>query len=158
MLNYIKKALQLFQHKIQREQHSPHPCTPFVYGAKVKYAKQTTKSPAVNAKTKKFIQQVCGKFLFLGQAVDSTLLCPISAIASQSANPTEGTLELTHHLLDYLGTQEEAVLTFNASKMVLAAHSNTSYFSKTNARSKAGGTSSFQAIAPSHKTTAPSST
>jgi hypothetical protein len=82
---------------------------------------------------------VCGKFLFLGQAVESTLLCPISAIASQSANPTEKTLELTHHLLDYLGTQEEAVLTYNASDMVLAAHSNASYLSKPNARSRAGG-------------------
>jgi hypothetical protein len=133
MPNYAKKALQLFQHKVQKEQHAPHPCTPVVYGAKVQYAKQAAKSPAVNAKTKKFIQQVCGKFLFLGRAVDSTLLCPISAIASQSANPTEETLELTHHLLDYLGTQEEAVLTYNARKMVLAAHSDASYLSELNA-------------------------
>ena len=122
MPNYVKKALQLFQHKIRKEQHAPHPCTPIVYGAKVQYAKQAAKSPSVGTKTKKFIQQVCGKFLFLGQGVDSTLLCPISAIASQSANPTEDTLEPTYHLLDYLGTQEEAVLKFNANKMVLAAH------------------------------------
>jgi hypothetical protein len=71
--------------------------------------------------------------------VDSTLLCPISAIALQSANPTEQTLELTHYLLDYLGTQEEAILTYNASKMVLATHSDASYLSKPNARSRAGG-------------------
>ncbi len=69
----------------------------------------------------------------------STLLCPISAIASQSANPTEKTLELTHHLLDYLGTQEEEILTYSASETVLAAHSNASYLSKPNARSRAGG-------------------
>ena len=127
MPNYIKKALQLFQHKIRREQHTSHPCNPIVYGAKVQYAKQAAKSPVVDSKTKKFIQHVCRKFLFLGQAVDSTLLCPISAIASQLANPTEDTFELTYHLLDYLGTQEEAVLTYNASEMVLAAHSNASY-------------------------------
>ncbi len=92
-------------------------------------------------KQNKIIQQVCRKFLFLGRAVDSTLLCPVSAsaIASQSANPTEETLELTHHLLDYLGTQEEAVLTFNVSEMVLAAHSDASYLSETNAQSRAGG-------------------
>jgi len=64
---------------------------------------------------------------------------PNSAIALQLANPTEETLELTHHLLDYLGTQEEAVLTFNASKMVLAAHSDASYLSETNAQSRVGG-------------------
>ncbi len=139
MPNYVKKALQLFQHKVQKEQHSPHPCSQIIYGAKVQYANQAVKSPAVDAKAKRVIQQVCGKFLFLGRAVDSTLLCPISVIALQSANPAEETLELTHHLLDYLETQEEAVLTYNASKMVLAAHSNTSYLSKPNAKSRAGG-------------------
>ena len=35
-------------------------------------AKHKTTSPPVDAKTKKFIQQVCGKFLFLARAVDST--------------------------------------------------------------------------------------
>ena len=82
---------------------------------------------------------MCEKILFLGQAVDSTLLCPISAIASQLANPTEDTLELTHHLLDYLGTQEEAVLAFNASEIVLEVHIDASYLSETNPRSRAGG-------------------
>jgi hypothetical protein len=48
-------------------------------------------------------------------------------------------VELTHHLLDYLGKQEEAILTYNASKMVLAAHSNASNLSKPNARSRRGG-------------------
>jgi len=71
--------------------------------------------------------------------VDSTLLCPISAIALQSANSTEDTLELTYHLIDYLGTQKEGVLTFNVSNMVLAAHSNASYLSETNAQSGTGG-------------------
>jgi len=51
----------------------------------------------------------------------------IIAIALQSANPTEETLKQTYQLLDYLGTQEEAVLTFNASEMILAAHSDASY-------------------------------
>jgi hypothetical protein len=139
MPDYVRKALKLFQHEVQREQHAPHSCAPIIYGAKVQYAKPTIQSPSVYAKKKKFIQQVCGKFLFLGQAVDSTLLCPISAIALQSANPTKKTLELTHHLLNYLGTQEEAVLTYNASNMILAAHSNASYLSKPNARSRAGG-------------------
>jgi hypothetical protein len=139
MPNYVKKALQLFGHKVRKQQHAPYPCAPIVYGAKVQYAKQKPTSPPVDAKTKKFIQQVCGKFLFLGRAVDNTFLCPISAIASQTSNPTEDTLEQTRLLLDYIGTQEEAVLTYNASDMVLAAHSDASYLSEPNARSRAGG-------------------
>jgi hypothetical protein len=41
--------------------------------------------------------------------------------------------------LDYVGSQEEAVLRFNASNMILAVHSNASYHSEPKARSCAGG-------------------
>ena len=41
--------------------------------------------------------------------------------------------------LDYFSTQEEAILTFNASDMKLVVHSNASYLSKPKARSRAGG-------------------
>ena len=66
-------------------------------------------------------------------------MCPISAIASQSSKPTEETLEQTLSLLDYLATQEEAVLTYNASNMVLAVHSDVRYLRKPQACSQAGG-------------------
>jgi hypothetical protein len=82
---------------------------------------------------------VCGKFLFLSRAVDSTLLCPISAIASQSAAPTTDTLDQTYDLLDYLATQEEAVITYTASGMTVAVHSDASYLSEPKAHSRAGG-------------------
>ena len=108
-------------------------------GAKKQYATQESSATLVDAKTKKFIQQVCGKFLFLGQAVDSTLLCPISAIASQSSAPTTETLENTLKLLDYLATQEEAVLSYHASGMIVCVHSDASYCSEPGARSRAGG-------------------
>jgi hypothetical protein len=90
-------------------------------------------------KAKRFIQQVCGKFLFLGRAVDSTLLCPISAITSQPSKPTTDTMQQTLQLLDYLATQEDALLSYHASDMVLAVHSNASYLSEPKARSRAGG-------------------
>jgi hypothetical protein len=90
-------------------------------------------------KAKRFIQQVCGKFLFLGRAVDSTLLCPISAISSQSSKPTTDTMQQTLQLLDYLATQEDAVLSYHTSDMVLALHSNASYLSEPKSRSRAGG-------------------
>ena len=41
--------------------------------------------------------------------------------------------------LDYAASQEEAVLTYVASDMVLAIHSDASYLSERNARSRAGG-------------------
>ena len=42
-------------------------------------------------------------------------------------------------LLDYAATHPDAIVTNNASDMVLAAHSNASFQSKSNARSRAGG-------------------
>ncbi len=95
--------------------------------------------PLLDNKAKRFIQQVCGKFVFIGRAVDSTLLCPISAIASQSSKPTKDTMQQTLQLLNYLATQEDAVLSYHASNMVLAVHSNASYLSKPKACSRARG-------------------
>jgi hypothetical protein len=139
MPNYVKKALKQFQTITGKLQHSPYPSVPIQYGAKKQYTTQELTAPLLDDKAKHFIQQVCGKFLFLGRAVDSTLLCPISAIASQLSKPTTVTMQQTLQLLDYLATQEDAVLSYHASDMILAAHSNASYLSEPNARSRAGG-------------------
>jgi hypothetical protein len=48
-------------------------------------------------------------------------------------------MEQTLQLLDYIATQEEAVLTYSASDMKLAVHSDASYLSEPQARSRAGG-------------------
>ncbi len=130
MPNYVKKALKQFHHIAGKLQHSPYPSVPIQYGAKKQYAMQELNAPLLDNKAKQFIQQVCSKFLFLGRAVDSTLLCPISAIASQSSKPTKDTMQQTLQLLDYLATQEDAVLSYHASDMVLAVHSNASYLSE----------------------------
>jgi hypothetical protein len=130
MPNYAQKDLKQFQHKAGKLQHASYQSAPIQYGAMKQYATQESKAPLLDNKAKRFIQQVCGKFSFLGRAVDSTLLCLISAIASQSSKPTEDTMQQTLQLLDYLATQEDAVLSYHASNMVLAVHSNASYLSK----------------------------
>jgi hypothetical protein len=140
MPGYVAKALRQFQHhQPSTPQFSPFQCAPINYGTKKQYAKTESTATPLNKKDKKFIQKVCGKFLFLGRAVDPTLLCPISAIASQSANPTLDTMAQTKQLLDYLASQEEAVLTYHTSEMILAVHSDASYLSEPKARSRAGG-------------------
>ena len=126
MPNYVKKALKQFQHILKKKQHQPFPSAKISYGARKQYATEKSTAPLLDKEGKKFIQKVCGFFSFLGRAVDSTLMCPISAIASQSAAPTEDTMNHTAQLLDYVATQEEAILTFNASDMKLAVHSDAS--------------------------------
>jgi hypothetical protein len=130
MPNYVQKALKQFQHKAGKLQHAPYQSASIQYGAKKQYTTQESKALLLDGKAKRFIQQVCGKFLFLGRAVDSTLLCPISAIALQSSKSTEDKMQQTLQLLDYLATQEGTVLSYHASDMVLAVHSNASYLSK----------------------------
>ncbi len=139
MPNYVKKALKQFHHIAGKLQHSPYPRVPIQYGAKKQHAMQESNAPLLDNKAKRFIQHVCGKFLFLGRAVDSTLLCPISAIASQSSKPTKDKMQQTLQLLDYLAMQEDAVLSYHSSDMVLAVHSDASYLSEPKARSRAGG-------------------
>jgi hypothetical protein len=57
----------------------------------------------------------------------------------QQANPTSNTLALVKQFLDYASTHPDTIFTYHASDMVLAAHSDASYLSKSNARSRAGG-------------------
>jgi hypothetical protein len=42
-------------------------------------------------------------------------------------------------LLDYVATQEEAIITYRASDMVLSVHSDAGYCNEKKARSRAGG-------------------
>ena len=64
---------------------------------------------------------------------------PISAIASQSVNPTKETMKQTQQLLDYITTQEDVIITYSISDMKLAVHRDESYLSEPKSRSRAGG-------------------
>jgi len=137
MPGYVDKALARIQHPPPtKPQHQPYPHVKPNYGAKTQYAKEADTSPPLDKAGKKFIQEVCGVFLFLVRGVDGGLLPPLSTLVSQQANPT---MRLTKQFLDYMSTMEEAILTFHMSDMVLAIHSDASYLSEPNARSQAGG-------------------
>jgi hypothetical protein len=145
------ESFETFLTKSSKLQNAPNQSVPIQYGAKKQYAMQESTASLLDDKAKQFIQQVCGKFLFLGRAVDSTLLCPISAIASQSSKPTEETMLHTLQLLHYLAMQEDAVLSYHASDLVLAVYSNASYLSKPKAQSQVGGHFFLSSIVSSRK-------
>ena len=67
------------------------------------------------------------------------MLAALGTIASQQANPTEQKMQKVKQFLDYAATHPDAIITYTASDMVLAAHSDASYLSESNARSRAGG-------------------
>ena len=109
------------------------------YGKEAQLVQEPKPSPPLGKEGQKLIQQVTGKFLYLGRGVDSTLLTPLSAIAVQQAKPTERTMKHVEQLLDYIASQEDAVITYHASDMVLAVHSDAGYNNEAQARSRAGG-------------------
>ncbi len=120
-------------------QDQPYPHIKPNYGAREQFAKPEDTSPPLDKAGKKIIQEVCGVFLFLARGVDGGLLPPLSTLASQQSNPTKRTMTLCKQYLDYVASQDKAILTYKASNMVLAIHSDASYLSKPKACSRAGG-------------------
>ena len=131
MPGYVANALVRFKHDMpKRPQHQPHKHIAPNYGATVQNAPDEDDTRPLEKEEKTFIQKVVGVFLYYGRAVDSTMLVALSAIASEQASPTQCTLDKVDQFLDYAASQEEAVLTYHASDMVLAIHSDASYLSK----------------------------
>ena len=81
----------------------------------------------------KFFQEVCGTLLYYARAVDCTMLATLGLITTQQASPTANTMRKIKQFLDYAATHPDAAVTYWASNMVLASHSNASYLSDTKA-------------------------
>ena len=140
MPGYIKKALFRFRHKAStKPQHQPHQHTVPTYCATIQYAKAADTSKVLSKEDKKYIQQVIGTLLYYGRTVDATILFALSSFASAQATPTEDTMQQTHHLLDYVATHPDVILSYAKSNMILGIQSDASYLSKPKARSCAGG-------------------
>ena len=93
MPGYIDNALQRFNHmRPNRIQNQPYKHAAPNYGEKSNM-QNPKRNPTLIKEDRIFTMQVLGVFLFLGRAIDSTLLMPLSAIASEQANPTEETMK-----------------------------------------------------------------
>ena len=84
------------------------------------------------------MQAIVGCLLYYAQACDNKLLCTLSTISTQQASATQNTLIAVNNLLDHVATYPSDGITFKASNMILAAHSDASYLSESKARSRAG--------------------
>ena len=140
MPNYINKMLQKFFHpKPTRHQTQPHQWIPPLYGAKVQFAHEPAPSPSLSTTETTRIQQIIGTLLYYARAVDPTMLLAINDISSQQAKPTATTTKHLCQLLDYAASNPSAVIRYKASGMVLHLHSDGSYLSAPQARSRAAG-------------------
>ncbi len=114
------------------KQNSPHPHVAPQYGAKEQYTTEEDTSPLLNKEEAKYVQAVTGTLLYYAWAVDNTILPALSSIATKEAKLTEKAKATIKQLLDYCVTQEELVIAYKASKMILAVHSNAGYCNKKN--------------------------
>jgi hypothetical protein len=96
-------------------------------------------TPPLTAQQCLTIQKVTGSILYYARAVDPTILMPLNDIATEQTKATEKTQAATNQMLDYLSTHPDATIQYHASDMVLHIHSDTSYLSVSNARSRLGG-------------------
>jgi hypothetical protein len=77
--------------------------------------------------------------MYYARAVDPTVLMPLNDIATEQTRATEKRQAATSQLLDYLDNQLDATIIYHASDMILHIHSDASYLSVSNSRSRLGG-------------------
>jgi hypothetical protein len=139
MHGYVSNVLSKFQHDAPKHpQHTPSRYVTPVYGAKTHYATKD-ETPQLTAKQCLTIQNVTGCVLYYARAVDPTDLMPLNDIATEQIKETEKTQAATNQLLDYLATHPDATIRYHASDMILHIHSDASYLSVSNERSRLGG-------------------
>jgi hypothetical protein len=139
MPGYIEAALHKFQHKTPtRDYHAPARYTPPKYG---KHTQQTTvdTTDPLNADQKLTLQRVVGTFLYVSRAIDSTMAHALNTLGSAQSKGTQQTAIALIDFLNYCATHPNPILRYVASDMQLHTHSDASYLTDTEARSRAGG-------------------
>jgi hypothetical protein len=138
MHGYVSNFLSKFQHDSPKHpQHTPSRYVTPVYGAKTQYTTRD-ETPPLTAQQCLTIEKVTGSVLYYAKAVDPTVLMPLNDIATEQTKATEKTQAATKKMLDYLATHPDATIRYHASDMVLHIHSDASYLSVSNARSRLG--------------------
>jgi hypothetical protein len=139
MPGYVSNVLSKFQHDAPKHpQHTPSRYVTPVYGAKTQYSTKD-ETPPLSAKQCLTIEKVTGSVLYYARAVDPTVLMPLNDIATEQTKATEKTQAATNQMLDYLATHPDATIRYHASDMILHIHSDASYLSVSNTRSRLGG-------------------
>ena len=141
MPGYIARALSRFQHPVpNRPQHSPHAWTAPAYGAPTQLTDHPDTSAPLLGAGKLFIQQVIGVLLLVLR--QSSRQHPAGRTRQSLIYPSQPNRAHANgivQILNYCATHPDAEVRFSASEMVLHIHSDASYLSASQARSRVGG-------------------
>jgi hypothetical protein len=100
---------------------------------------ETITSPTLPDKEINKLQQLTGTLLYYARVVDPTLIMPINALASEQSTATNVTADKVIKLLNYCSTHPESKIRHDSSDIILHIHSDASYLSEDEAKSRAGG-------------------
>jgi hypothetical protein len=109
-----------------------HKCLPVTYGAKAQLTPDADTSELLHEHRKRRIQEIVGLLLYYTQAVNNKLFIALSAIATQQSCATVATKQAVHLLLDYVTTYSSDGIIYQASDMLLCAHSDAGFLNETN--------------------------
>ena len=138
MQGYIDRLLKYDHPRPRKPQQSPHAHREITYGAKEQLVPEADNSQPLDDAGVKRIQGIIGSLLYYARAVDNKLLATLSTISSQQAKATKNTAKAVHQLLGYVATYPHDGITYQASNMVLAAHSDASFLTEPVSHSRAG--------------------
>ena len=137
---YVQSALRKFQHsQPTRKENAPHFWERPNYGETQKFSKADDTSRKLTPERILILQKITGTLLFYAKAINLKILVSLGTIA---AAQTSGTIEMEksiHKLIDYFATHPDAILRYKASGMMLRAHSDASYLSELQCRSRSVG-------------------
>jgi hypothetical protein len=140
MPGYVRRQLLKYKHvTTSRPQHCPYAPEPKKYGSEAQAPLPIDTSQPLGDKEIKAVQKIVGSILYYARAVDMTVLMALSTIASEQTKGTERTMEKAMQVLDYLATHPDATIRFRATDMVMNIHSDASYLSESQSRSRACG-------------------
>jgi hypothetical protein len=138
MPGYIKKLLLKYKNCMPNQpQHWSYSPLPKQCGAKAQTLIPVDISLSLSPVEIKEIQQVVGSILYYAHAVDKTVLMALSSIAIKQTKGMANTMQKAKKLLDYLATNPNATIWYQASDMTMNVHSDASYLSEPDVQSRA---------------------
>jgi hypothetical protein len=96
-------------------------------------------TPLVSEHRAKRIQEIVGVLQYYATAVDATLVTRVHKVGSLQSRPTVAVEQAAERLLQYVYQWPAATIRYHASDMRLIVHSDASYLSEPQARSRVGG-------------------
>lgn len=128
MDEYVTKALSKFQHRKQKQHHyGPLWAVLPDYGANVQYLKDDETAP-LSPDQIRHIQRNVDKFLFMGRALNNTMLNALNGIACTVSKGTEAILAATTYILNYTVSNPTPRIRHPASNMILYVESDAAYY------------------------------